>query len=627
MQTITLFTGQGQTYPDIPSAWNAIPDDVVGSGNSYEIVLDKGAVFDFGKTALKLSGKATGPSNRIKIRPAAGSDYRTATDAVSNAFGIDANKGVLLRFSVEYAPSLAINNDYVTLEGLQILHAGGGNDNKLVNIDNACANVLIDSCILESRVNGYYAYVLGLRNATARNCLLIANAASNQGVHFEFGNGRAENCTIVRPSNFGASAKAFDSANNRGNVVNCAVFGFSDAKWGVPVSNIVNNGTDLAELGGTGPRGLAYADQFVSTAGVFDFRTKTGSALINAGVEPPADNVHAPVGERRQGTAADIGAWEFAEAVKAPSGVVTSIVGATRIDDTARSVTISGTATNTPTRGSMRLVPTATSYNAAEATAYQNLTLNAAKTEFTTTFLGLKEGRYDIEYTLANAAFTSQGTNPLGTVNVVTMKAATLVQVLDGEVLTVEGTFTGSVVSGSILVPAASASPEGALSQNASLVIVGNNYSVSVPLPPGNYDAPVLRFNGPAGSTLPQTGTSAVSVVGLSGTPEVPGGDTPPEGPPQRRVSLVLRDGTRKPIPQLSGLRWAVHSGLTPDAYGTPLAKGTSGSSDDAGVFSVAFTTAALGSGDPVRFEVTESDGRLGQEPAPRTFVGIVQVN
>jgi hypothetical protein len=135
-------------------------------------------------------------------------------------------------------------------------------------------------------------------------------------------------------------------------------------------------------------------------------------------------------------------------------------------------------------------------------------------------------------------------------------------------------------------------------------------------------------FVAPSATQSPQTITvTATSTQDptKSGTAVVTVPALVQSGPTARTVVLKLKDHNGSPVPNAGNLSWCVHAQLKPGQYTAPIAQGDGATSDTSANVALNFSsTIALGS--LVKVEVTESDGTLNQSPAPRSFVGLVEV-
>lgn len=492
----------------------ATPADWVAAGNSYRFLAANGQIVF--ANPVTLEGKVTGPDNYMEIAYQAGASYMDNSGILTNPLAYDGTKGAAAAIAVGFIPALfSVKMPYVKFTGYQMRQAVG-NAGPVIKVFAGAGNVTLDRCILDGFGNSQYDWPLEVNDANfkAISSLIVHNSNLAVAAYVNSKTARFENVTFIRPSNFTKGGFAVRIIGDGGTFDNCAFFGFDALIENPGGETIVRN------CGGSGtiPNGtgnlpnLVAADNLVNPAS--DYRLKTGSVLINAGRTPSSYNTLAPNGVRQQGTAADIGAWETPDALVAPSATVTAV------SVTGQNVTISGTTTGVPTTGTASVSPASVPYNSAEAAGPVAITFGSGT--FTVTFTALKVGKYNLQYQVANSGYTVTGQNPLGSFDIIGATATVTQDAMSGQVLRLSGSVSGSPTSGQLIVPAAATNPNGAFDQTKAITITGTTYEVSITLPPGNYDAGILRVTNAAGTSLPQSGTSAVSVIGIDGNPEAP---------------------------------------------------------------------------------------------------------
>jgi hypothetical protein len=130
----------------------------------------------------------------------------------------------------------------------------------------------------------------------------------------------------------------------------------------------------------------------------------------------------------------------------------------------------------------------------------------------------------------------------------------------------------------------------------------------------------VLQFTTSAGTSLPIPGTTAVSVIGISGNPEAPAAPMPSAR--TASINLVSIDGVT--IAAGESLRFAWFDQVTPDSFGTPTDKG-SVTTGTGGVVRVPLTYSTKTSGQAGWLTVTNSDG--SPDTVHKAFSGPVKVD
>lgn len=512
---MALITLPYSTEAQLLSAWASIPDDVVASGNSY--VLQQSKVEILLGAPITLSGKNCGPSNNITLTAAPGASYTDSSTVSTTPFAYSATTGAALRLQGgNFKALLTIGVAYFTIRGMQIFQGAGDSENTIRTVDGG-DNLTIDRCIIDSAGQLQYCWALGLYHPNSRvtSSLVIQRSNREMAINIDGKTAFLENVTIIRPSNFTSGGNGVYTVSDGNTFRNCVALGFSE--FANQPNAIGSQGTNNAcsgtiNFGTNNKENLTPSNEVVSLLN--DFRLKTGSNLINAGATPSSYNTLAPNGVRQQGTAADIGAWEFPDTLVAPSATVTAV------SVTGQNVTISGTTTGVPTSGTASVSPALVPYNSAVAAGPVAITFGSGT--FSVTFTALKVGKYNFQYQVANSGYTVDGQNTTGPFDIIGATATVTQDAMSGQVLRLSGTVSGSPTSGQLIVPAAATNPNGAFDQTKVITITGSTYEVLITLPPGNYDAGILRVTNAAGTSLPQPGTSSVSVIGIDGNPEAP---------------------------------------------------------------------------------------------------------
>jgi len=617
----TIGANPGRDFPatlaGLQAAWDSIPADVVGSGNNYEIQFGNESEIVFA-SKFTFAGKSCDASHRIRVCAVPGGSFTEHVNVLTNAYSYNPANGAAVRCTENYSGVFEIDQDFLTLEGLQLWESGGGNSGHTVAITQNGPNSLLQNLIVRRSGSGYYMHALQLAAGSARNILAeLLGATSGAMVFGGRNDARAENITAVRPANIVASHPAFVTFIG-GKIVlkNCVAFGFDSFTNNVDGFTGSHNASNVSiGFGSDNKEGLLFADQFVdvSSSANGDYRLKSGSALIDAGTAPSLSNIMTVSGPRQQGMASDIGAWEVPSEIQSPTANITSILVS------GQSVTISGTTTGKPTDGACLIQPAATAYN--NAVAQGPVALVLADGKFQAQFTGVKVGRYSVSISVKNAYYETVGTNSVGDFSSDGALATSVVQEpIDGQVLTVHGTTSGNPTSGVLVVPAAAGNPEGAVDQAVPVTLGAGTFTVSVSLPAGNYDAGRLTFTTAAGTSLPQPGTRPVVILGISGNPTVP--DDDPDAAKTASIQLVSTSGI--PIDAGPVLKFAWFDQATPDLFDTPTDTGTV-VVGDGGTLKVALANSLKVSGQVGWLVVSNSDG----DPAAvhKAFSGPVKVD
>jgi hypothetical protein len=91
-------------------------------------------------------------------------------------------------------------------------------------------------------------------------------------------------------------------------------------------------------------------------------------------------------------------------------------------------------------------------------------------------------------------------------------------------------------------------------------------------------------------------------------------------------ASTTLYTDASSPAASLTGLKWAFFDQVTPDTFEAPVAQGSAGSTNSAGLLTVSITGTALLTGAVGWLDVTNSDGTIAGRSSSKAFSGPVTV-
>jgi hypothetical protein len=300
-EVVTIGTGGTRDYTSIQAAWNALPSTFA---NDYIF-----ECYNDGMLAglnLASSSKTMG-SFTLTIRPAAGQGFADHASSATNPLWFNQTKGVAFEVSAFLSQvfDLSTAGNAIYLSGLQIRNSHSGR----AVLGTANLPVYADNCILEGAAGaGNNGEVFQFGGVT--NCLVVTRSTDGDGIvgdAFHYW----RNNTVVAPN--GSTGRGLRHEFPFTNLVaGNAVFGFATAFQGSNWSgSSSHNATDTGTtVGSSGLTSLTFASQFVSVTN--DFRVKSGSSLINAGVYH-ADIDPDIAGKTRHATTPTIGAWEFVD--------------------------------------------------------------------------------------------------------------------------------------------------------------------------------------------------------------------------------------------------------------------------------------------------------------------------
>lgn len=309
--TIGALNGSNATWDNTPGIEAYTIDSVIWQGECY----DQGELVTTVTTII--SGQATSSTCRVKLVCASGAGFRDKTGVLTNTLRYNAANGVALRQTSAYLRCLYVTSSNVDIIGLQIKTSSTGGYYPFDS--SSSTSTIIDSCITESNATGA-ANSLAIWPGTAKNCLIICNAASPSfGLRIGYSS-HAYSCTIVKYSNLSSGGTAVDVYSGTGYLQNCAVFGFSTMKSGGGTLSPTYCATDISSPPSGFTGSLTFTSQFEgTTSSAPDFRAKSTGSLDLNGTPDSTNTPNDIVGQTRHATTPTIGCWEVVEASGQPA--------------------------------------------------------------------------------------------------------------------------------------------------------------------------------------------------------------------------------------------------------------------------------------------------------------------
>jgi hypothetical protein len=501
------------TETQLRSALASAPRNLVERGDTLEFVQTKAEILF--QAPITLGGIITGPDNGVTFTSALNASYTENPNVLNLPFSFSATAGAAWRIHGDNRKDFVIvDMSYVTMQGMQIMQGAG--DNQLaMRLLSTADNFTFMHSILESAGQLAYCYPLEINapNATFLSSLIAHRSSRESAIYMNGAAAVFENVSIVRTGDFTKGGSAFNLIRTGAKIQNCVATGFDALTNSASATGDNNACSGTISFGSNKIENVSAADIWINP--INDFRTKSTSVVVDSGGPLSIDNVRAPNGVRQQGTSVDRGAWEQPSTLVAPTATVTNITVV------GRKVTISGTTTGAPTvaRSTAVLTVDNMAYNSGVAPAGKNLTMSG--NTFMVEFDNMMIGSYGVDLVAGNSAYTVAGTNPVGSFQIEGPKALTVNQSIDGQRFRMSGTTSGNPTSGTMLLLAEKVGGLGATDRTLPLTISGNTYSVDEIInDAGNYAPGILRFSTTAGTSLPQPGPTAFTIIGLSGNPQ-----------------------------------------------------------------------------------------------------------
>ena len=334
MSTTSTIGSASRNYSTI-TAWNAAFANGGWIGQCYN---DQEFSNAHGETFPISFSAATASANYITLTTATGQSFRDNASVQTNGLpGYNQSYGVGIKKTSNYPYPLSMDSAYVTLSYLQVAFTGatGSNPACLNGADSSGATAgLVDSCIFDTTNGNSGSPVVRTQfNTHVINSLIVQRGTAGDGIQQKYaGTPVWCNNTIVRPSNVTAAGKALTSTGSPiVKTYNNAGFGFSSFQDVISHFSGNNNASDVAiGFGSSNQASLTYASQFNSSTG--NWIPKTGSALLDNGATETSyiASIDIVGTSRPQGSAWDIGCWEYTSSgtnVSLPAASGTSAIG------------------------------------------------------------------------------------------------------------------------------------------------------------------------------------------------------------------------------------------------------------------------------------------------------------
>lgn len=514
---ITVDAAGGGQFTTWQAAVDSIPKNIVASGNTYILRGKKGTEFTGAAPIILITGFITDATHNIEIDCGVGQSYRDSVDIATGRLDYIASRGVSIFATSGSGAVIKSTAAYTKITGLQV-----GSTNLQISCislegGNSTANYNLVSAYPATNGAAIAANVLG-GNTFVGNKVLARRGGTN-GIS-SIGDITAINNLIVCPSD-GISANI--GIYRLGTTGVATIQNNGVYKFATPISIsggtqvISHNATDAATSPASSTDSLVslvYADQFTNTtAATLDLRTKSTSAMVNAGLLTEYTESTARI-NRPSGAGVDIGAWE----VSAPATSV-QLLGANIFYFGEASTlvltkdgTLSGTNTYTPSDngGGGSFNPTSATWTEGGTPPTFNYTTGTA---------GPKNITITNTGTLSNGIALSIPATPRPPIGAITSQTLP-----DGQ--KISGTFSTQYSPTNVTVKTVSTS--GIETQGTYVLSSGSGTFEILGIPPGTHEL-VVNVSNDGGTNL-VSGATTFTINGISGEPEA-SGDAPDEPP------------------------------------------------------------------------------------------------
>lgn len=305
----------GYDYGDFNAFAAAVPANLVTADEQWilEVYATHGEIAL--TTTQTISGKTTDATRNIIIRAAAGQSFSDHANKATNALRYNDSNGAAITNNSN--AGWLVVNDFASVSRIEGLQFRGTNTAAMHTLLRIADTGVIDKCIVDCAVLAYQNGAI----RCGRFINSVGYARSNVGdtkilVRLPW-NGASSACVGSTLYSVSGTATAIAQSGAGAVISNCAIFGFSTA-----LSNAGAGGTfsptycatNLSGIGGSNNvESLTASSQFEDlTTTSFDFRAKTGGALINAGSRAQTYTGDLDIlKQSRSTTTPTIGAFEY----------------------------------------------------------------------------------------------------------------------------------------------------------------------------------------------------------------------------------------------------------------------------------------------------------------------------
>jgi hypothetical protein len=304
--TITHTIGTGGDYT-AHSTWEAAkPADLTVADEVWEGQTLNQAFTTGTGPLVQIDGSVTDATRFTRLTTAPNASFRdNASVRTTNALRFNSSNGASISCSDNYGTgAIGLSEAYAQLTKLQIAQTVSN----FGAVSHGGGHGLIEHCILEAK-----STVIGGDQYTARNCVIVKRATGGT-IASGSANAAFYNCTIVCIVGTASQGVHIGYPSGTSILENTAILGATTALSNSGSTTITTCATDQTSP----PAGFTHVTFDTSlltniTDGSHDLRLPLGSALIDVATADSSNAATDISGTARpQGSAYDIGAWEYA---------------------------------------------------------------------------------------------------------------------------------------------------------------------------------------------------------------------------------------------------------------------------------------------------------------------------
>lgn len=308
--------GSGGDYSTLQAWEDASPANLVTSDQVWQGQLISAATaLSVNGGILSVGGSTVDATRYKELTTAPGASFVDHASKLTNTLRWNSSNGASIECASSYSHGIDSTEAYFRISKLQIRSFSASMSGKSV-VRMSATNCSIDKCIIESGAD--QAVGFNDTNCKASNSLIVRRATGSGSILTAVGRTDLYNCTLAVPSDVASVTYGLRVVYVSGTSTtsNCAIFGATTC---VSSTGTLTNTTGRTNQA-TPPTGFTQVAYDTSSGsgfentllGTHDFRIKSSSALIDVGTTDATNAAADIVGTSRpQGSAYDVGAWEY----------------------------------------------------------------------------------------------------------------------------------------------------------------------------------------------------------------------------------------------------------------------------------------------------------------------------